>query len=157
MIRRRRPLHDAFHAGIIVKGIDGTFEVIGGLLLLLVQPRTIGRFVLLLTEHELSRDPEDIIARYLLTAVQHLSESSQLFGSLYLLSHGFIKLFLIAALWNRKLWAYPSAIAFFVLFILYQLYRYALSHSVWLILLSIFDAFVVFLTWVEYRSVRREM
>ncbi len=157
MIRQRRLLQDAFQAGIIIKGIDGAFEVIGGLLLLFVQPRTISRLVPLLTEHELSRDPEDIIARYLLTATQHLSESARLFGSFYLLSHGIIKVLLIAALWNRKLWAYPTAITFFIIFIVYQLYRYSLSHSVWLILLSLFDVFVVFLTWAEFRRIREKI
>ena len=41
-----------------------------------------------------------------------------------------------------------------VAFIAYQCYRIALSPSVGLILLTIFDAFIVVLTWHEYRRQR---
>ncbi len=156
-LRHGRLLHDAFRAGIIAKGIDGVFEVIGGFLLLLARPSTIGRFVQLLTQHELSRHPDDIVAQYLLTSARHLTEGAKLFGSAYLLSHGFTKVLLVAALWTGRFRAYPAAIVFFLIFILYQLYRYSLTRSVWLLLLSAFDAFVVFLVCAEYRRIREDV
>lgn len=108
---------------------------------------------MLLTQHELSKNPQDFIANHLLASAQHFTGDAKLFGSLYLLSHGIVKVLLVIALLNRKLSAYPAAIAFFMFFILYQLYRYTLNHSVWLIFLSVFDVFVVFLTWMEYRRI----
>jgi uncharacterized membrane protein len=155
-LRRTRVIHTAFRLGIIAKGIDGFLEIIGGGLLLFLRPETIGNLVFLLTEHELSTDPRDIIANYLLRSAGHLSESAKLFGSLYLLSHGIIKILLVSSLLKRKLWAYPAAIFFFIVFIVYQLYRYSFGHSPWLIVLSAFDAAVVVLTWEEYESLRRK-
>jgi uncharacterized membrane protein len=154
-MRYRKIFHLTFRAGIIAKGVDGIFEIIGGVLLF-VRPETLGNFVRLLTEHELSTDPRDAIAHYLLRSVSHLSEGAQLFGFIYLLSHGITKILLVVSLWNRRLWAYPAAIVFFILFIAYQLYRYSFSHSVWMLPLSALDAAIVFLTWTEYRVIRGE-
>jgi uncharacterized membrane protein len=155
-LRYNRVIHTTFRVGVIAKGIDGFLEIIGGVLLLLLRPETIGELIFLLTEHELSTDPRDIIANYLLRSAGHLSGTAKLFGSLYLLSHGIIKILLVISLLNRKLWAYPAAIIFFIVFIVYQLYRYSFGHSPWLIVLSAFDAAVVALTWEEYRSMRQK-
>jgi uncharacterized membrane protein len=53
-----------------------------------------------------------------------------------------------------KLWAYPLSIWVLLAFIAYQLYRYTFTHSIGLILLSIFDLVVLWLIWHEYRTVR---
>ena len=55
--RPRDLLDQTFEVGIILKGLDGLLEVIGGLLLLVVSPATIDRVVTSLTQHELSEDP----------------------------------------------------------------------------------------------------
>jgi len=52
--RPRDLLDQTFEVGIILKGLDGLLEVIGGLLLLVVSPATIDRLVTSLTQHELS-------------------------------------------------------------------------------------------------------
>jgi uncharacterized membrane protein len=41
------------------------------------------------------------------------------------------------------------------LFVVYQLYRFAYTHGVGLIALSLFDVFVVALIWHEWRLYRR--
>ena len=41
------------------------------------------------------------------------------------------------------------------LFIVYQLYRFSYTHGFGLIVLTIFDVFVMGLIWHEYRLVRR--
>ncbi|SBW02812.1 hypothetical protein KL86CLO1_11699 [uncultured Eubacteriales bacterium] len=43
-----------------------------------------------------------------------------------------------------------------ILFIAYQIYRYTLTYSVFLILLSIFDAVMIALTYLEYRRIKSE-
>jgi uncharacterized membrane protein len=153
----RRALHSAFEVGIVMKGIDSLFEIMGGVLLLLVTPAQINRIVLFLLQHELSEDPRDVVANLLLRAAGHLSVGSKLFGALYLLSHGVLKTLIVVSLWRSRLWAYPAAIVFFVAFIVYQLYRYTFSHSFWLLVLSVFDAVVIALTWIEYRHVKTGM
>ena len=150
-----RVLHKTFKASIFSKGLDGILEIIGGVLLFIMSPSTINRLLLLIVSHELSEDPKDIIAGYLIESSRHLSAGTQLFGSFYLLSHGVIKVVLVVSLWKGKLWSYPAAIVFFITFIIYQVYRFTYDHSTWLIFLSVFDAFIVLLTWVEYKHMKK--
>ncbi|MDR3559143.1 MAG: DUF2127 domain-containing protein, partial [Candidatus Pacebacteria bacterium] len=81
---------------------------------------------------------------------------AQVFGVVYLLAHGIIKIFLVVNLWEKKLWAYVTAIIFFLIFIAYQTYEYFLNQSVFMLTLTILDIFVVLLTWVEYERVKDE-
>jgi len=48
-------LDRTFAVGIILKGLDGVLEVLGGLLLLVLSPATIDQLTRVLTQHELSR------------------------------------------------------------------------------------------------------
>jgi len=108
-----------------------------------------------LTREELLQHPHDPIANYLYTSALHFSVSTRNFTAFYLLSHGVVKLWLIVGLLREKHWYFPLAIGVFGLFILYQLYRFNLSHSPWLIVITLVDLVVIALTWQEYRYVRR--
>jgi len=147
-------LDRTFEIGIILKGLDGILELLGGALLLAVSPATINRIVGGLTQHELSEDPGDLIATHLLRLSHGLTGSAVGFAAAYLLVHGIVKVVLVAALLRNKLWAYPWMIAFLIVFIGYQLYRIALHPTLGLSALTIFDAFIVWLTWREYRKQR---
>jgi uncharacterized membrane protein len=84
------------------------------------------------------------------------SVSSQHFYAFYLLSHGLVKVALVIGLLRNKLWAYPASLVVLSLFIVYQVYRYSYTHSMGLIVLTVFDVFVMFLIWHEYRLVSRK-
>ncbi len=146
-------IHYVFVAGIISKGVNAILEIIGGAWLYFFSG-TIIKIVVALTAEELSEDPRDKIAQFLLQTAQHLSLGDRLFGSIYLLSHGIIKLGLVVALLKRKLWAYPLAIIVFGLFIVYQIYRFTYNHSLWLIVLSFVDVAVIVATWLEYKRIK---
>lgn len=152
--RKDRIIHLLFDIGIIAKGIDGVLEIIGGVLLFLVSPDRVQHIVRLLTQHELSEDPNDIVANYLLHASHHISANAEVFGAIYLLWHGIVKVGLVAALLAGRYWAYPAAIIAFFLFLLYQLYRYSHTYSPELLVLSIIDVAVIALTWLEYKRIR---
>lgn len=77
-----------------------------------------------------------------------------MFAAVYLLLHGLVKVVLVAALLRNRLWAYPWTIAFLGVFIGYQLYRIALHPTLGLSALTVFDAFIVWLTWREFRKQR---
>ena len=149
--RARDPLDRIFEIGIILKGLDGVLEAIGGVLLFAVTPATIDRLVASLTQHELSEDPNDFIASHLLGYAHGLTGSAVTFAAVYLLVHGVIKIVLVAALLRNQAWAYPWMIGFLLVFIGYQLYRLALSPTFGLAALTIFDALIVWLTWREWR------
>ncbi len=150
----RDMLDRTFEISIIAKGIDGLLELVGGVLLLAAGPSTVNHIIVDITQHELSEDPNDLIATRLLHFGAGLTGSAVRFAAAYLLVHGIVKVVLVVALLRNKLWAYPWLIVTLAIFIGYQLYRIALMPTGWLILLTIFDAFVVWITWREWRKQR---
>ncbi|HET7637374.1 MAG TPA: DUF2127 domain-containing protein [Ktedonobacteraceae bacterium] len=152
MVTRHSLLDRIFDISLILKGLDGVLELVGGVLLLVVSPKQLTSIVILLTQHELSQDPKDFIATHLLAYVHMLSASVIMFAAAYLLVHGIVKIVLVVAVLKGQLWAYPWLIGFLVIFILYQIYRLILHVSVGLIALTLFDCFIVFLTVLEYRK-----
>lgn len=147
-------LDRAFAIGIILKGLDGVLEVLGGVLLLVVSPTTIDQLSRALTQHELSEDPHDFLATHLLHAAGSLTGSSLQFGAAYLLLHGVVKIVLVTALLRDKIWAYPWMIAFLIVFIVYQVYRMTFAFSIGLLGLTVFDLAVAWLTYREYGKQR---
>ena len=148
-------LDRVFEIGIIAKGVNGAVELLGGLLLLFVTPDWIRHLAVSVTRVELSEDPHDFIATHLLHTTNGLTGNAVLFGAVYLLTHGAVKVVLVVALLLNKLWAYPWLIVVLLLFIGYQLYRISLAPTAGLIALTIFDVVIVMLTWREFRQQRR--
>lgn len=146
-----------FEVGLFLKGAFALFEIIGGILAYIIPQAFILGLISKLTQSELVEDPRDLVANYLLHAAQHLSVGAQHFAALYLLSHGAIKLWLIAGLMRERLWYYPTALVVFGFFILYQLHRFSFTHSAFLLLITALDVVVIALTWHEYGYLRRQL
>lgn len=149
-----RRVHQLFEIGLGLKGAHAVIECISGVMLALVGTQTIVGLARTLTQDELIEDHADLVANALLHFAQTFSVGTQHFYAFYLLSHGVIKLGLVAGLLSGRLWAYPAGLAAMGLFILYQLYRYSYTHSPGLIVLTLFDLVVIWLIWQEYRLVR---
>jgi uncharacterized membrane protein len=142
----------AFRISLYGKGVDGLFELLGGVLLLVINPSQINHMARWLTQGELSQDPHDFIANHILKTAHNLTGSSLVFGALYLLSHGIVKVFLVFMVLRDKLWAYLALIGVTGLFVVYQVYRLAVDKfSVSLFLLTVFDLLIIYLTQNEYR------
>ncbi|MEI8217157.1 MAG: DUF2127 domain-containing protein [Eubacteriales bacterium] len=150
-------VHKSFEVAILIKGIDGILEIIGGFLLLLLSPVRLNAVVAFLTQHELSTDPKDVIANLMVHLASNFSTNTQYFAFYYLALHGVIKVFLVLLLWKKKIWAYPLTIISLFIFIVYQAYRYTIYHSFWMILLTIFDIIVIILTFIEYKRIKSEI
>ena len=149
--------HKSFKIGLLLKGIDSILEITGGILLIYLNKYRMNRIIALLTQHELSEDPKDIIANYMIRIGSRFSISSQHFGVFYLMSHGLIKFVLVILLWQKKIWAYLLTIISLILFVFYQVYRYTITHSSWLIALTVFDIIMIILTIIEYKRVKIEL
>lgn len=144
-----------FRYSVLLKGLDAVLEIVGGIALWFISPEFIVRLTALLTRGELSEDPRDLVSNYLRHAANRLSLGGEHFIAIYLLGHGVVKLFVVVALLRNKLWGYPLSIIVFGGFIVYQVYRYTLTHSLGLIALTIFDLIVIVLIWLEYRAVKQ--
>jgi uncharacterized membrane protein len=145
-----RNLDAAFRITIWLKLLDGALEIVGGIILLLITPHTINQIAQSLTQHELARDPHDFVANHILHTASQLNHGGRVFGGIYLLAHGVAKVGLVIALLRDKMWAYPAFIVLLGAFIVYQVYRLSYRFTIGLTLLTLFDAFVVWLTWREY-------
>ena len=154
---QEKRIHQIFVVSVTLKGLHALLEIAGGVALYLVSTETIVGAINRWSYDELVEDRHDWIATRLLDFARHFSVAEHDFYAFYLLSHGIIKFALVAGLLKQKIWAYPASFVVFGLFIAYQLYRYSFTHDAGLILLSIFDLFVIALAVHEYRLLRRHL
>jgi len=144
-----------FEGGIILKGISGALEFLGGLLLFFVSPAAMHSFIAFLTQRELVEDPHDKIANLLLHSTQHIGSGSRTFLIIYLWIHAVIKLIAVIGILKNQLWAYPFSLVTLGLLMLYQVYIIVLVHAtIGIILLTVFDVFILGLIWREYGKVK---
>ena len=148
-------IHQIFRVSVILKGLHALVEIAGGFAFYLISAQSVLHWVNLLTQEELTEDPRDFVATYFVHAAEGLTGATQSFYAFYLVSHGLIKVVLVAGLLREKLIAYPLSLAALAGFIVYQIYRYSYTHSVGLIVLTVFDLVVIALVWHEWRLLRR--
>jgi len=154
---QEKRIHQIFEVSVALKGLHALIEIVGGIALYLTSTRTILGWIDRFSQGELTEDPNDWIANKVLVFGQNFSVEKHHFYAFYLLSHGLVKIVLVFGLLKEKLWAYPASFVVFSLFIAYQLYRYSFTHDFSLILLSIFDLFVIALAIHEYRLLRKHL
>ncbi len=100
---------------------------------------------------EIQQDKHAVIANFILSLDHKINPHVQLFAAIYLVGHGAIKIFLAIALLRHHYHLYPYAIAFLLIFVIYQGYRIAADHSVGLLALTVFDCIIAWLTYLEWK------
>jgi uncharacterized membrane protein len=151
--KTERGIHDVYIVTVVGKGIVALLEVILGIMFLFTN--SITQLIIDLINNEIIEDPSDFFAGHL-QSLLHPTPQAQVFAGFYLLSHGVVKVFLVAALLRKKVWAYPASIAVFSLFIMYQLFRYFFkTHSGWLLVITVLDIVAIWLIYHEYKSTLR--
>jgi len=150
VLRRRQ----VYHASLLAKGLHATLEVAGALALVLIPPAAILSLVRVLTQQELVEDPKDRIALWLLHQAQGFSLSTEHFYAIYLAVHGVVKIGLVVALWREWRHAAPIGMTALGLFVVWQLYRFSLTHAPFLLVLSAFDMVVIWLIWRDAKDHR---
>jgi uncharacterized membrane protein len=144
-------LHDSFRVGITLKGLDGLLETLGGILLLVARPELLARIVAYIGNSNWLWDVNGYVADHLLQASERLSSGGKMFAAVFLLAHGLTKVILVVGLWFDRLWAYPLMMGVVSAFIVFQMHRFERTHSATMLIFSVFDALVIYLTWREYR------
>jgi uncharacterized membrane protein len=152
-LNMKRILHRFFELGILIKGVDGGLELVGGLLLVFLSPVAINRVLLFFVEGELKEDPADLIANLLVQTTRSAIEV-RVPASVFLIVHGIVKLVLVGGLATNRLWSYPAAILVFAGFTIYQLYQLTQQSSLFLEIVTILDVIVILLVIAEYRHSR---
>jgi uncharacterized membrane protein len=152
-LEARRILHRFFELGILIKGVDGGLELVGGLLLVFLSPVAINRVVFFFVQGELNEDPTDLVANLLLHTTRSAIEV-RVPASVFLIVHGIVKLALVGGLAANRLWSYPAAIFVFAGFSIYQLYQLGQRYSLFLETVTVLDVLVILLVIAEYRHIR---
>lgn len=147
-------IKDVFLAAVAFKIIGAITELVLGLMLVFTDSAV--QFVLDLVRNQLLDDPDNFFTTHV-RAFLMPSHDAQVFGGIYLLVHGVVKLFLFINLWRGKLWAYPATIAIVSLFIMYEILRGVRHHSLIFLWFTVFDVLLVWLIVHEYRLKRRSM
>lgn len=145
-----RMVHFMFRLSLVVKGLFAFGETLAGFLLIYFTPSRVLELVHYILSTEIGREYIHFWKEYLLDFGHSYTVGTQLFAIFYLISHGAVKFVIIVLLWQERLWAYPLSVASLLGFIVYQLYRYQMTHSIMLILLTIFDIILIILTFIEF-------
>lgn len=153
----KRNVHLGFHIGLLMKGFYDAGEILCGILLIFLTPERMRNIITVISAEELREDPKDFIMRHLISFSKTFSISMELTASLYLLSHGFIKIIIIVLLWRQKLWAYPVSCIIFAIFVIIQILSYVQTHSVSLLFLTLVDIIMIILTVIEYKNIKSNM
>ena len=151
----RTLLDKTFEIGIILKGLDGAIEIIGALLVALIPAHVIRHLAMRLTANELAEDPNDYIAGHILQYANELAGRDKWFATIFLLSHGMIKIILVIGLLRSLPWAYPFAFVTLGAFTIYQIWLIILHHTIGMVLLTLFDLAIIWLTWREYQKFKQ--
>jgi uncharacterized membrane protein len=154
---QEKRIHQVFAVSVSLKGLHALFEIVAGLALYFTSTETIVGWISNWSNREIALERHDWIANHMLRFAETFSVQKHDFYAFYLLSHGVVKLVLVLGLLREKLWAYPASFVVFGAFIAYQLYRYSFTHEISLIVLSIFDLFVIGLAIHEYRLLRKHL
>lgn len=147
-------MHKVFQLSILLKGLTGVLETIVGVLAFIVSKDSLVQLVNMLTYQELLDDPGEQFANFLVTLANNYTLDIQLFVGIYLLIHGITKILLIYGLFKKLLWAYPTAIVIFTLFLTYQIYEYIHQPHIVTLVISVVDVFIIILTYLEYRNLK---
>lgn len=148
-ISKRQGVHWMFDIAVAFKAIDGALEIVAGYFLVF-RPGWIGPATVTWAATLLTHNPASRIAHMLSRWGGGLTLDTEHFASTYLIAHGAAKVFIAWGLIREKLWAFPTALVVFGLLIVYQLFRFAHSHSSTLLVLITLDVAVCYLIWREY-------
>lgn len=145
-------LDKTYEIGIIIKGIDGILELIGGILILTLNANAIHGITQFLTENALASDPDNIIAIHIAKLGSDLASNRNYFAAAFLLTHGLVKVVLVVCLLLNKVWAYPWALGALGLFLIYQVYQLVTAPTFPMAFLSVLDAVIIWLVYREWQQ-----
>lgn len=139
--------HRLFLVGIFFKGLNGTLEIIGGFILLFINPEFLKKSIGLLFRPE-------FIGDYLFN-IYNISKNTQNFAAFYLFAHGIIKIAIVSGLYLKILWVYPLSQFILAILVTYQLYRFSYTHSILLFFLTTLDIIIIFLIHLENKRLKK--
>lgn len=134
----KKLLHRVYEAGVLIKAIDGFFQLFTGLLLVFLTPAAFHSLMVALGHGSFSVDNKTSAA-------------------LFFLSHGFVKLFLAVCLLLNKMWAYPTAMVALGLFVAYQTYQFVINPHIVLAIVTLLNVGILYLIYREWQVAKNRI
>jgi uncharacterized membrane protein len=150
-VEREKDLLWVFDLALILKAVNGGFELLVALLVLVVPPSLVLTMATFITGGELTQDPGDPLASFLAGAAHSFAVHTHFLFAVYLALHGIIKILLVAGIFSGKKIAYPLFMAALALFGGYEVYRGFFRHEALMQIFALFDLLLLGLTAYEYR------
>ncbi len=146
-----------FRVAIALKGIDGAWQLLAGIVLLFVPPGAMTELADWVATRDLLGDPAGSLSAHLQMAAHNFADgSTRWFAVAYLLIHGVIKLGLVYALLRKIAPAYPLAVVALAAFVVFEVLHAVHTHSVALPIFAALDIVIIVLVIKEYLQLRRE-
>lgn len=151
---RQERFHQLFEVSVVLKGLHALVELGMGAGILALNPFVAANFLVGFATRGQQNGWPDFVVNFLLHVAQAAVGGGQHFAGIYLLAAGVINLGLVIGLLTGRLWAFPAALTAIAMLMAYQVYRYAHTHALVLIFLTLFDAVVWWLVRHEYLDLR---
>ena len=146
-----------YKLGVLIKGLDGAVELVAGLLLVVSPGLLHSLLALIIGEaHEHTGRTARFIAEYVAHTDGDLAKGGVIFVSIFLLSHGIVKLVMVYCLLKEILWAYPYALGVLVVFLLVQVYACIIKPTVGMGIFVLLDVAIIWLVWGEWQKLKSE-
>lgn len=151
-----RRLEVIYRIGVIIKGVDGAFELFAGILLW-IAPSAIHVVLGPLAVHlSNGHGPLRHYAGHVASHLDHQLTTglAPIIVVAFLIAHGVVKIVLVYCLLREYLWVYPYALIVLGLFTAFQIYSLIRTPTVSLGLFLALDLVIIWLVWREWRQLR---
>ncbi|GAA4852937.1 DUF2127 domain-containing protein [Saccharopolyspora rosea] len=145
-----------FRVAVVLKGLDGVVQLLGGILVIFVPPSAITALA-----HVTTRDvfggAGGPLAQHFEQAAEHFANGgTRTFVIAYLLVHGVIKIGLVIALLCKIRPAYPIAVVALGAFVVFEVLRATRTHSIELPFFAALDVLIIVMVIKEYFELRKQ-
>lgn len=146
-----------FTLSMILKGIDGIIELLGGIAFAaLNKEKMLQWFYDFLMKQKAFDISNETILNWV-TAFSHaLQTNVRVFITIILIGNGLIKIVMAIALLMRKYAAFPWSLFFLIVLYIYQIVQTIQSPSWFLYFFDAFDLAIILVIWKEYRRLKKD-
>lgn len=147
--------HKMFVLTLVSKAILGLLQLGTAVALILGFADHLPALVQWLFKAELAENPTDFLANKVISLVGVLPQTDLTFYKVYFTAHGVLHLGVVAALLYGASWAYHVGVGVLVVFVIYQIFEWFHVGGLMLVVLTIIDVLVIYLTVLEHGRSRR--
>jgi uncharacterized membrane protein len=150
-----RVLQILFNISIVLKGVDGLIELIGGVLFAILEKEVILKLIIDFLSYDLFKIPNKTVLELATTVSHDLDTSIRNFIIAVLIGNGFIKIAFAIGLLLRKMFIFPISIIFLIGLLIYQIIQTFYTPSLYLIFFNLFDFAVIVVIWLQYIHLKK--